>query len=122
MVAKWNFNSNEYKQRLDLRFSNTPFCLCNVKAEIRTVESQRKPSKGKLYYCCRFQSCNFFRWIEPERATWVPSGIPVNFHGHGNDEFCHGFEEYCDSRHVDEEFDVDDVVSRVTKNGGSVDV
>ncbi|KAK4427194.1 hypothetical protein Salat_1488300 [Sesamum alatum] len=103
MATKRNFNSNEYKQRLDLRFSNMPFCLCNVKAEIIMVESQRKPSKD-------FKVVIFFRWIEPERATWVPSGIPVNFHGHGDDEFCHGFEEHCDSRHVDEEFDFDDVV------------
>lgn len=51
------------KQALDLRFPSTPFCGCNAKAEIRVVDSERKPSKVKLYYCCRCHICNFFRWL-----------------------------------------------------------
>lgn len=101
------------KQLLDLRFSSTPFCGCNAKAEIRVVESLRKPSKGKLYYCCRFQACNFFRWVEPERATWAPSGVPVNFHigAHSEEHYVSGDEE--------DAFDVDEVVSRESKVRGS---
>ncbi|KAG8380976.1 hypothetical protein BUALT_Bualt06G0072400 [Buddleja alternifolia] len=65
------------KQELDLRYSSTPLCECKIKADIRIVESDRKPSKGKLYYCCPNYTCGFFRWCKPFRATWHPIGTPV---------------------------------------------
>ncbi|KAG8362637.1 hypothetical protein BUALT_BualtUnG0055800 [Buddleja alternifolia] len=67
------------EQSLELRYGSNPPCDCFKKSQIRVVESERKPSKGKLYYCCPVQLCNFFRWCKPERAMWCPSGIPVNF-------------------------------------------
>ncbi|KAG8372769.1 hypothetical protein BUALT_Bualt12G0101300 [Buddleja alternifolia] len=67
------------KQNLDLRYASTPQCSCKVKAHIRVVESEWKASKGQLYYCCPTQTCNFFRWCKPQRATWSPIGTPVVF-------------------------------------------
>ncbi|KAG8379489.1 hypothetical protein BUALT_Bualt07G0093800 [Buddleja alternifolia] len=55
-----NRQPKQPKQELDLRYLSTPLCECKIKADMRVVESDRKPSKGKLYYCCPKNMCDFF--------------------------------------------------------------
>ncbi|KAG8380807.1 hypothetical protein BUALT_Bualt06G0054900 [Buddleja alternifolia] len=93
------------EQSLELRYGSNPPCDCFKKSQIRVVESERKPSKGKLYYCCPVQLCHFFRWCKPERAVWCPSGIPVNF---TSDEL--------DSKNAEEFEDVVSGPSRVVRS------
>ncbi|KAG8372911.1 hypothetical protein BUALT_Bualt12G0116300 [Buddleja alternifolia] len=74
-------SSNEKQQTLDLRYGPNPQCECPMKAQIRVVETETKPSKGSLYYGRPIRKCRFFCWCRPERAIWSPSGIAVEFLG-----------------------------------------
>ncbi|KAG8364566.1 hypothetical protein BUALT_Bualt18G0010700 [Buddleja alternifolia] len=74
-----NKSFKNLKQSLELRDASPPDCECFIQAQIRVVEFERKPSKGKLYYACPRQICFFFQWCKPYRAMWSPSRIPVTF-------------------------------------------
>ncbi|KAG8383748.1 hypothetical protein BUALT_Bualt04G0046100 [Buddleja alternifolia] len=41
-----SLNRRHPKQELELRYLSTPLCECKMQADIRVVESDRKPSKG----------------------------------------------------------------------------
>lgn len=51
-------------ESLDLRYTIT-FCSCGKKTLIKIVESQVKPSKGKLTFVCRDGVCGFQVWCAP---------------------------------------------------------
>ncbi|PIN23857.1 hypothetical protein CDL12_03416 [Handroanthus impetiginosus] len=87
----------EVKPTLDLRYPSSPSCDCNLSAAIRVVESSRKPSKGKLFYCCPHQRCRFFGWCVPKIATWAPDGFPVRYPNEGDDSLI-----YADGREYNE--------------------
>ncbi|PIN11773.1 hypothetical protein CDL12_15620 [Handroanthus impetiginosus] len=69
-------------------------CDCYLIAAIRVVESSRKPSKGKLFYCCAHQMCRFF-------ATWSPDGFLVCYPNEGNESF--GYAEFRGYSEVEKE-------------------
>ncbi|PIN07460.1 hypothetical protein CDL12_19972 [Handroanthus impetiginosus] len=74
----------EVQPKLDLRYPSSPSCDCNLSVAIRVVESSRKPSKGKLFYCCPHQKCHFFRWCVPKIATWQLDEFPVQYPNKGS--------------------------------------
>ena len=57
-------NSGDNGSGRDLRFRSL-LCFCKKLAAIRIVINHTKPSKGKLYFTCEKNECNFFKWCEP---------------------------------------------------------
>ncbi|KAL7123440.1 hypothetical protein ACP275_01G104600 [Erythranthe tilingii] len=51
----------------------------NKSLNTAVVESMVKSSFGMLYYACEFRRCNFFVWCIPNRATWKPIGVKVQY-------------------------------------------
>ncbi|KAG8385591.1 hypothetical protein BUALT_Bualt03G0061100 [Buddleja alternifolia] len=103
-----NKSFKNLKHSLELRYASPLDCECFIQAQIRVVESERKPSKRRLYYACPRQNCSFFRWCKPYRAIWSPSGIPVSF---PSGDLFSGAEEEVE--------DDDEVVSGVSRIVGS---
>ncbi|KAG8383817.1 hypothetical protein BUALT_Bualt04G0053300 [Buddleja alternifolia] len=60
-----NTSFKNLKQSLDLTYASPPDCECFIQAQIRVVESERKPSKGRLIPVT-FPSGDLFSGAEEE--------------------------------------------------------
>ncbi|KAL7082363.1 hypothetical protein ACP275_14G094000 [Erythranthe tilingii] len=62
---------------VDLRY-NGKVCSCGQKPLIKIVESEVKPSRGRLYFVCPASTCGFQGWCIPYAINGIPTATTTS--------------------------------------------
>lgn len=65
-----NYTAKQWKKHMNgtlIKFENR-YCHCNKKCAVRISESQDNPNK--LYYCCKYDECNYFKFWMPNDSDF----------------------------------------------------
>ncbi|KAL7116912.1 hypothetical protein ACP275_03G036100 [Erythranthe tilingii] len=69
-------------ESVDLRY-NGKVCSCGQKTLIKIVESEVKPSRGRLYFVCPAATCGFQGWCIPYAINGNPTATTTSRAGDG---------------------------------------